>query len=226
MEWEGVKTLAAEQAARYGVRFEVVRNDREDLLAHVERRGRWPSPGQRYCTSDHKTKPVVKLITRLVAEWNAKHQAGLRKKDRRKVRVLNCLGLRAQESPKRRDLDPVSVDPATNKTVRDVTRWLPIHSWTEDEVWATIRSKGLAYHKAYDLGMPRLSCIFCFFAPPEALLLAGYWNPERLAEYAAMERKTGQYFFKGKELVQIEAKLNAGYIPQGKVDATLWSQCA
>ena len=33
-----------------------------------------------------------------------------------------------------------------------------------------------------ELGMPRLSCALCIFAPKEALLLAGYHNPALLAE--------------------------------------------
>lgn len=129
-------------------------------------------------------------------------------------------------------MEPVSQDPATNKTKRDVTRWLPIHGWSDQQVWDLIHTKKLPYHKAYDLGMPRLSCVFCIYAPPEALLLAGYHNPEKLAEYVAVEQKIGhafQYDSDTKQampLIQIQQTLQAGYVPTGKVDAAQWSQCA
>ena len=236
VEWAGTRELAERQARRYGLRFEVVRREQNDLLDHVAARGKWPSYSTRYCTSDHKTKPVTALMTQLVneaiEEQNLTHTGNVRSRPYRRVRILNCLGLRAQESTKRRDMQPVSDDPASNETRREVTRWLPIHDWTEDEVWLHIRSRGLEYHRAYDLGMPRLSCVFCFYAPPEALLLAGFHNRELLSQYVRVERQIGhafQYdsdFKQHKPLVQIEAKLNAGYVPAGKIDSASWSQCA
>ena len=108
---------------------------------------------------------------------------------------------------------------------RTVDNWLPIHEWTEAQVWDLIRSKGLPYHYAYDLGMPRLSCALCIFAPKEALLLAGYHNRELLAEYVAVEERIGHTFQHGKPLVQIQNALAAGHVP-GKVEGTLWTHCA
>jgi 3'-phosphoadenosine 5'-phosphosulfate sulfotransferase (PAPS reductase)/FAD synthetase len=217
------------------VRFEVVRRAQNDLLDHVRARGKWPGSETRYCTSDHKTKPVAVLMTRLVNEaierLRLTDTGNVRSRPYRRVRILNCLGLRAEESPKRRDMQPVSVDPASNETRREVTRWLPIHAWSEQQVWALIRAKGLEYHRAYDLGMPRLSCVFCFYAPPKALLLAGYHNRGLLAKYVAVEREIGHAFqfdkAKGAEpLVNIQTALEAGYVPAGKIDASAWSQCA
>lgn len=230
VEWDGTRALAERQAERYGLRFEVVRREQNDLLDHVAARGKWPGYSTRYCTSDHKTKPVTVLMTRLVDEAIERHALtrgkSVKARPYRRVRILNCLGLRAQESPKRRDMEPVSDDPASNLTRREVTRWLPIHAWTEEQVWLHIRSRGLEYHRAYDLGMPRLSCVFCFYAPPEALLLAGFHNRELLGEYVRVERQIGHTFKQELPLVQIERTLNAGYVPAGKVDGAAWSQCA
>ena len=50
------------------------------------------------------------------------------------------------------------------------------------------------YHHAYDLGMPRLSCVFCIFAPESALLVAGKHNPDLLKQYVAVEEKIGHSF--------------------------------
>ena len=150
VEWEGTKRLAREQALRYGVRFAVVSRDR-DLLHQVEfERKKWPGYGPRFCTSDQKTKEVVKLMTRLVDEWLDQNELPSKKhRPSRRVRILNCLGLRAQESPKRRDMEPFTYEEAaSNPTKRLVSRWLPIHGWTEDQVWARIHEKGLKYHWA------------------------------------------------------------------------------
>ena len=54
-------------------------------------------------------------------------------------------------------------------------------NWLEEhDVWKDIKASGVPYHKAYDLGMPRLSCVFCIFSPPAALMIAGKQNPELL----------------------------------------------
>ncbi|HXA24409.1 MAG TPA: phosphoadenosine phosphosulfate reductase family protein [Acetobacteraceae bacterium] len=230
VEWSGTRELAERQAKRYGLRFEVVRREQNDLLDHVAARGKWPGYSTRYCTSDHKTKPVTGLMTQLVNETVERlaltRGRSVAARPYRRVRILNCLGLRAQESTKRRDMEPVSDDPATNLTRREVTRWLPIHGWSESEVWLHIKSRGLEYHRAYDLGMPRLSCVFCFYAPPEALLLAGYHNRELLGEYVKVERAIGHDFKQHLPLVQIERTLAAGYVPAGPVDGAAWSECA
>jgi 3'-phosphoadenosine 5'-phosphosulfate sulfotransferase (PAPS reductase)/FAD synthetase len=226
VEWAGTKELAERQCARYGVPLHIVKRPQGDLLAHVEERGKWMGPNTRYCTSQHKTGQVSVLMTKLVAEFNTRHQAHIRPKSRRRVTILNCLGLRAQESPKRRDMEPFGPDAATNETVRRVDRWLPIHAWSEDQVWDRIRSRGLEYHKAYDLGMPRLSCVFCIFAPAEALKLAGYHNPELLNAYVQVEARISHSFKHKEPLVQIQAALQGGWQPTGRIDGAAWAQCA
>jgi 3'-phosphoadenosine 5'-phosphosulfate sulfotransferase (PAPS reductase)/FAD synthetase len=165
MEWAGTRELAEKQCARYGVPLHVISRS-QDLLSHVEQRGMWPSSTTRYCTSDHKRAQVSKVITRLVNDHIAEYGVH--------VHVLNCMGLRAQESSARAKKAPFERNEYLSNRKRTVDNWLPIHEWTESQVWDLIRSKGLPYHYAHDLGMPRLSCVFCIFAPREALLLAGY----------------------------------------------------
>jgi 3'-phosphoadenosine 5'-phosphosulfate sulfotransferase (PAPS reductase)/FAD synthetase len=226
MEWSGTRELAEEQAKRYGIALHVVSRPQGDLLTHVEQRGMWPDSQSRYCTSDHKRGQVLKAITKLVSAFVRENLADVPAKQRRRVRVLNCMGIRAQESTKRAKLQPfVENGRGSNKTVRMVSDWLPIFDWTETQVWDLIHSKSLPYHYAYDLGMPRLSCVFCVFAPKEALLLAGYHNRALLRDYVAVEQKIGHTFQHKKPLVQIENALNLGYVP-AKVDGDLWKQCA
>lgn len=188
VEWEGTKQLAADQAAAYGFRFEVVQRDGDLLDQILDRRvsldskGKvdapaWPSSAARFCTSDQKTGQVVKLMTQLVRD------SGI---TGRPVRILNALGIRAEESPARAKKCAYGPDSASNGK-REVVRWLPIFDWTTDQVWDTIRQSGVAHHPAYDLGMTRLSCVFCVFASKADLVIAAKANPELAREYQAVE---------------------------------------
>lgn len=188
VEWRGTKDLVHQQAAHYGLRVIVAHNRQRDLLQQAQERGKWPGAATRWCTSDHKRAPIARIYTQLVRELNAK---GLT----RKVRILNCLGFRAEESPNRAQRPVWEInEEASNKTKRTVTNWLPIHKWSEQTVWARIKASGVPYHSAYDLGMGRLSCVFCIFAPKAALQIAGKANPELLDEYVAIEDKIGHTF--------------------------------
>ena len=192
VEWKGTRELAAEQAEHYGLRFVVVSRDR-DLLSQIEfERHKFPDSGNRFCTSDQKTGQVAKLLTALSDEVHAQGVS-------RPVRILNCLGLRAQESIGRAKKLPFEVEkkPTGKGTVKHVDRWLPIFTWTEDQVWERIRQSGVRYHWAYDKGMERLSCCFCVFAKRADLLIAAKYNPELAQEYADLEARIG-FQFKGK----------------------------
>ena len=194
-DWRGTRDLAERQARSYGLRFEVVRR-KNDLLYQVEfERKKWPSNSCRYCTSDHKTSQVLKLMTQLVQElrdrWLVAIGPDLAKAriPFRAARILNVLGLRAEESPVRAKLPPLYMDDASN-TKRYVERWLPIHDWKIEQVWERILSRGLEYHPAYDppINMPRLSCALCIFASRSALLMGAKHNQELAQEYARIEQ--------------------------------------
>ena len=94
VEWAGTRELAERQADHYGIRFEVVSRAKGDLLDQIEERRKFPSAAARYCTSDQKTSQVAKLMTRKAAAFR---ESG----NNRPIRILNCLGLRAEESPAR-----------------------------------------------------------------------------------------------------------------------------
>jgi 3'-phosphoadenosine 5'-phosphosulfate sulfotransferase (PAPS reductase)/FAD synthetase len=186
VEWEGTADLAEEQAGHYGLRFIKVARPQGDLLTHIEAHGKFPSSAARFCTSDHKRGQVRKVITALVKEQGLS----------RPVRVLNCMGLRAQESPARAKKEAFRYDAAASGkgTVRQVFEWLPILDWSLDEVWKDIAASGVRYHEAYDFGMPRLSCCFCVLSTKSALVLAAQHNPRLADEYAAVEVRIGHHF--------------------------------
>ena len=208
VEWEGTRELAQEQAEHYGLRFEVVRREKGDLLDQIEARGMFPSSAARYCTSDQKTAQVLKLMTRLADDHRA---AG----HDRPIRILNCLGIRAQESPARAKKVAYGPDVPASNGRRIVERWLPIFHWTETQVWDTIRASGVRYHPAYDAGMPRLSCVFCVLAGERELRIAARLNPALADEYVAVEKRIGHTFKNGRSIAAIvEAARAEGDQPQ------------
>lgn len=223
VEWEGTAALAREQAEHYGVRFEIVSRPQGDLLDHIEARGMFPSSAARYCTSDHKRGQVAKVFTKLAKELR---DSG--KVTGRPVRILNAMGLRAEESKaraKRLAASPSGFEPnkrASNGR-RTVVDWYPIATWTEAEVWQRIREAGTRHHRAYDLGMPRLSCCFCIFAPRDALVIAGRANRELLAQYVEVEEKIGHTFKADLSLREIADAVDAGENPEA---VKTWSECA
>lgn len=214
VEWDGTGELAARQAAHYGHRFEVVSRLGEkgqkdgkvyrkgevfgSILDYAERRGAWPSNKQRWCTSDFKRGPIEKLFTRLTRVCVP---GGV-------VRILDCMGLRAQESPARAKR-PQFVVRKSNSNVH-IDTWLPIHHWTTEQVWERIRASGVEHHRAYDLGMSRLSCAFCIFAPKASLVLAGKHNPELLDRYVGVEERTGHKFRQDVSLADVRTLVQAG----------------
>jgi len=205
MEWPGTRELAEEQANHYGLEFHAIKRPQGNLLHHISKRGMFPSPTARFCTSDHKRTQVQKLFTLLTTR---SRQTGVSV-----VRILSCMGLRAAESPARAKRHPFARDERASNGLRQIDVWLPLHDWTTEQVWQRIRASGVRHHPAYDLGMPRLSCCFCIFSPRSALLLAGKHNPELLADYVKVEKEINHSFRKELPLASIQQALKDGEEP-------------
>lgn len=201
VEWDGVQDLAAEQAAAFGVPFSVVRKkDTEaapfDLLDRVRVRRMWPSAQQRWCTSDHKRGAIRPYFTALSKEWKA--VSG----ETRPCRILSTMGMRAEESSARARRQTF-VEGVISTSNQQVDEWLPIHAWTETDVWERIRASGVRHHWAYDAGMPRLSCSFCVLGSRASLELAVRLRPKLAAEYAAVEVEVGHRFRQDLSMAEI-----------------------
>jgi 3'-phosphoadenosine 5'-phosphosulfate sulfotransferase (PAPS reductase)/FAD synthetase len=212
VEWKGTKELAIDHCAHYGIHLHIVRREKGDLLVQVEERGMWPDNKNRYCTSDQKRDQVAKLVTSLVNDF-----IGANTETDRPVRVLNCMGLRAEESSARAKKNPFQTNKRLTNGKREVYDWLPIHDWTVGQVWDCIKKSGVKYHYAYDLGMPRLSCCFCIFASEGALMIAGKQNPELLNEYVRVEKATGHDFRHHFKIASIQERLANGEQPPTRV---------
>lgn len=158
------------------------------ILAHpvktffqmVERRGRWPSPQQRQCTSDLKRGPIEREI-----------RGYLKRHPEFRGLVVNCMGMRAEESPGRAKLETLKLSKRNSKAGREWYDWLPIHKLAVAEVFDTIRSAGEEPHWVYAAGMTRLSCCFCIMASRGDLRCAAGLKRDLYAQYVNTEKRLG-----------------------------------
>lgn len=213
MEWPGTKELAKQQADHYELPFHVTARRKadgqeENLLDYVRRRRKWPSSTTRFCTSDFKRGPCARVITQLSRDWLSRHS------NRSIVRIVNCFGFRAEESPARAKRAVFTRNERLCTRSRRVYDWLPIHTWTEKQVWDRIKASGVPHHPAYDIGMPRLSCSLCIFAPKGALMIAGKARPDLLQEYVDLEKEIGHDFQNKKPIRLIQEALARGEEPE------------
>ncbi len=130
----------------------------------VEHRKKFPSPATRQCTSDLKRGPIQKFINNYAKDNGFKV-------------VINCMGLRAQESSGRAKKIPFQYMPGKSSKHRVQYEYLPIHEMLIDEVWQTIKEANQERHYAYDMGMSRLSCCFCIMSSDADLKTAGRLKP-------------------------------------------------
>jgi len=212
LEWPGTLDLVKLHARIYGLRLEVESyRDKEKrhltLLDYVRKRRMWPSSTERFCTSEFKRGASGRVLTRLGNE------SIKRMNDPSPARILNVFGFRAEESSARAKRKPYSLNTRFTTLGRQVFDYLPIHTWTEEQVWQDIHESGVPYHEVYDQGMGRLSCTFCIFAPRNALLTAAWLRPDLLQEYVDLETEIGHDFQHKKPLRDIQAAMLAGERP-------------
>jgi len=149
----------------------------------------FPSSAARFCTSDLKTGPIWREIR---AEGHAI--------------VVNCVGIRAQESAARAKKigtrGTLNVNQKNTNSKRQAFDWWPIAHWSIDQVWAEIEAAGKKRHPAYAAGNDRLSCAFCIFGSANDLRNAAAERPELLAAFAALEIEVRTTMFSTETLAE------------------------
>lgn len=178
VEWRGVQEHIR---ATIGAAPLIVCRSRRTLLEMIDDRGMFPSPEQRQCTSDLKRGPIEREIRRYLKAHP--EFGGL---------VVNCMGLRAQESPGRARKARLKLSERNSKAGREWYDWHAILELELADVWAVIAAAGQTPHWAYAAGMTRLSCCFCIMASPADLRRAAELNPDLYRKYVALERKLGR----------------------------------
>ena len=198
VEWSGVKEHI--RANIDGRKLEIAHayyrdGSSKDLLGYVRKRGKWPSNSNRFCTSDLKRDPIGREIKRIM-------------KERGVTRAINCMGLRAEESPNRAKKLPwqlnerLTVNKRVHRTVWDCN---PILHMKEHEVFAAIAAAEQKPHWAYAAGMSRLSCSFCVLAGQKDLRTAAKLRPDLLQIYLDLEQEIGHTFQNKRTLAEITA---------------------
>lgn len=198
VEWEGA--VAQIRATTSGEPLHICRS-RRGLLQMIRERGMFPSPSQRQCTSDLKRGPIERTIRKIITERMAQYpkhkgipvdssvvlaaEAGANL-------IVNCMGMRAQESSGRARLTPFKLSERNSKAGREWYDWLPIHDLSTDQVFASIAAAGQAPHWVYAAGMSRFSCCFCIMSNKADLTTAARLNPALYRTYVELERSTGQ----------------------------------
>lgn len=184
VDWDGCWDHV--QSNSLGIQTHLVRAGKT-FFEMVEHRGMFPSAQHRQCTSDLKRAPIEKFIR----NWCKDHGKSL---------IVNCMGIRAEESVSRSKQNPFRFNERNSKSGREWYDWLPIFDWTIKEVWAEIESVGQKRHYAYDLGMSRLSCVFCIMSNKRDIQIAAKHNPELYQRYVATEERLGfTLLMSGKE---------------------------
>lgn len=184
------------QAARFGLPLSVVRNPNKTYLQMVERRGMFPSADTRQCTSDLKRGPVEKFIRAL-----------------REKRVINCLGIRAEESPARAKQPSWSRNKGLSVAGREVWDWKPIFEETLTAVLRWHWDRGERLHPVYvpefhaDAApggyLRRFSCRVCIFSTAGDLAAIRQHDPEAFRLVSELEQRIGFTMRSGSSLVQI-----------------------
>lgn len=177
VEWDG--SVEHIRATTPGLPL-IIAKPKSTFFDIVERRQKFPSPQQRQCTSDLKRGPCEREIRRFL-KANPQFN-GL---------VVNCMGMRAQESSGRSRLTPLKFNARNSKAGREWYDWLPIHDWSEEEVFDEIASTGQEPFWTYAAGMTRKSCSFCIMASADDLRCAAKLRPNLYRKYVETERRLG-----------------------------------
>jgi len=193
------KDLSGRQAAHYGLRFEVVARG-ESLIEHVRKKGKWPGMGNtQYCTADHKRAQADKLITKLADEVR-------NKATKPRPRILNVLGLRAEEASQRKNQPGYCVlKRGVTNTVKRVDQWLPIQAWDEPAVWQRIKQTGVEYAQTYSWA-PRFSCPFCIYGSEEEHIESARHYPKLAEKIANLEEEIGHTLVRGRKMRDVLAE--------------------
>ena len=175
---------------------------RQDLVEQIEERAKsdkipFPDSNNQWCTSDNKRGPLDRLVT--------PHE-GI---------VIMAMGMRAEESTRRSKMACCRIRPSKKPTKKRTTYdWLPLHNYTEINVWNVINQFGGHYHPMYKkeethtgLGNNRLSCALCILADKNDLKNGAYSNPETYRRYCKVELDTGFTFRKGFWLCSVAPEL-------------------
>ncbi len=179
VEWEGtIQLIEATLPQGVPLIFAPVTSGKS-LLDRVEERGKWPGIHQRWCTASFKREPIERELRRF-----------LKTHPRFGRRLVNCLGIRRDESAARARRVPWRRNDRMSVAGREVFDWLPIFDLSTADVFDVIRDAGQSPHWIYN-HLSRCSSSFCIFSSPRDLRRAAELRPALYARYAQIEQRIG-----------------------------------
>jgi len=190
MEWDGTESHARDMSG--DLPFITVKAGKTffDMVRH---RGMFPSPQYRQCTSDLKRAPIQKAIRHYM-------------KDNGYTVIVNCIGIRAEESTSRAKMQSFRVNKGLTTQSRQAYDWYPIFDYKLQAVWDEISDAGQQRHWVYDQGMSRLSCAVCIMSSKADLRTVARIFPDRFNELVELEKEVGHMMMmprKGQEPVNL-----------------------
>jgi DNA sulfur modification protein DndC len=161
-----------EIVAMFGLELVVVKSSTKTFLSMVEKRRMFPGMNQRQCTSDLKRDPILKWIRNNISD----------------PVVVNCMGIRADESPDRAKQKRLKRVKKQCNGVRTIFNWLPIHDWSETRVLEYLATNGLPLHPVYQY-LRRFSCRVCIFMSEHDINQVAKHDPGAIDIIADLEDK-------------------------------------
>ena len=177
VEWEGSEEFIRSTIGNAPL---LVAQAKTSFFQMVERRGMFPSPKNRQCTSDLKRGPIEREIRRYL-KLHPEHRG----------QVVSCMGMRAQESVGRSRLVPLKLNQRNSVAGREWYDWLPIHDWSTEQVFHRITEAGQQPFWVYRAGMSRKSCPFCIMSSETDMCTAARLKPDLYRRYVKAEREKG-----------------------------------
>lgn len=130
-------------------------------------KGRFPSTKVRFCSEELKRNPIVEAQLELL---DAGHE------------IWSWQGVRADESPSRRDL------PELDEVGGGLWNYRPILKWTAEDCFAMHRKHGIKHNPLYEQGMGRVGCMRCIHTRKDELLEISKRFPEEIERVAKWEK--------------------------------------
>ena len=184
-----IKQLAIESGVKFKSYYNLTTIDPPELVQFIKRQHHevaWNKPAKPMMERliDRSNGPPTRLVRWCCAEY--KEQGG--------SHMFKIIGVRVAESARRaatwREFVP-------NRNKGSILA--PIAYWTDEDVWAFIRSRNLSYCELYDQGFKRLGCIGCPLAGREGQ----YREFARWPKYERMWKRAVFKFYDRWHLVPI-----------------------
>ncbi|TDE15280.1 phosphoadenosine phosphosulfate reductase family protein [Dyadobacter psychrotolerans] len=170
----------------FGLHLNVARNPNKTFLEMVVRRKMFPGMQTRQCTSDLKRGPIQTWIRQNVTD----------------KLVINCMGIRSEESPNRKKAKHLSRNKSMTNSRRTVWDWNPIKDWNSDQVFNYLKMHNIPLHPVYKY-LSRFSCRVCIYMSAHDVHQVKINDPEAFKIIEHLENQIGFTMFQSGSITTI-----------------------